>query len=141
MLHRDVLVLQTFGLAFGALQQPRQPLRDEHLAGRRARARDPGPPAELGLDVDAQPIGVGARLVEQPGYEPFGLVEQGEQQVLAVHLGMAEPQGLGLRVVQRLLRLLRQLVRIHERSPPTRSDAASRTAMRSSRCSTRSSAA
>ena len=68
---------------------------------------------KLGLQVGSQPAGVHARLPEQPGRQSVGLVEQGKQQVLAVHLGVPETQRLGLRVVQRFLRLLRQPVRVH----------------------------
>ena len=50
------------------------------------------------------------------GHQPVGLVEQGQQQVLAVDLGVAEAQRLGLRVVQGLLGLLGQAVQVHGRA-------------------------
>ena len=65
------------------------------------------------LDGDAQRPGVDIGAGEESGHEAVGLVEQREQQVLGVHLGVAVTKRLGLRVVQRLLRLERQPVRIH----------------------------
>ncbi len=62
-----------------------------------------GPPAQLGLERPAQPVRISAGLGEQPGDDALGLVQQGEQQVLAVHFGVPEAQRLGLRVVQRFL--------------------------------------
>ena len=41
VLDRDVLVLEPLGLPLGGVEQPGQPLGDEHLAGCRARAADP----------------------------------------------------------------------------------------------------
>ena len=109
-----------------------------------ARAADPRAAGQLGLQVGPQPVRVGARLAEQPGRDAIGLVEQGEQQVLAVDLGVPEAQRLGLRVVQRFLRLLRQAVRVHCWPPVRRAaaaGAASSTAIRSSRSVTRPMAA
>ena len=71
------------------------------------------PAAELGLHVGAQGVGVGAGLGQQPTGQALGLVEQGEQQMLPVDLGVAEPQRLGLSVVEGLLRLLGQSVEVH----------------------------
>ena len=39
--------------------------------------------------------------LEQPGSDALGLVEQRQQQVLAVDLGVPEAERLGLRVVER----------------------------------------
>jgi len=148
VLDRDVLVLEPGGLPLGRVEQPGEPLGDEHLAGRGARPGRAGPARQLGLEPGAQRVGVGAEPLEQAGHEPFGLVQQGEQQVLAVDLGMAEPQRLGLRVVQRLLGLLGQAVHVHgvpllpggcgraRASRPAARRAVSSVSMRSSRSST-----
>src|SRR6185312_16622504 len=96
---------------------------------------DPGTPGQLAFQRLAQPVRIRARLAEQPGGDALSLIEQREKQVLAVYLGVAEAQRLGLRVVQRFLRLLRQVARVHVPSPgrgdPRR--AASSAAIRSSR--------
>ena len=101
VLDRDVLVLEPVRLLLGRVQQAGQPLGDVDLPGARARAGDPGPPAEFGLQRGAQPVRVRAGLAEQPGSDALGLVEQREEQVLGVHLGVPEAERLGLRVVQR----------------------------------------
>ena len=41
--------------------------------------------------------------LQQSGDDPFWLVEQGEQKVLAVGFGLASAYGLALRLLQRLL--------------------------------------
>ena len=137
VLDRDVLVLEPARLLFGRVQQAVQPLRDPDLPRVHARAGDPGTPGELRFQRRAQPVGVRAGLGEQPGSDPLRLVEQRQQQVLAVHLGMPETERLRLRVVQRLLRFLRQAVRVHGHLPGRRAAcprrAASSTAIRSSR--------
>ena len=46
--------------------------------------------------------------------DAVGLIKQGKQQVLAVHGGVTEPNGLGLGVVECLLRLLGQMARVHD---------------------------
>ena len=50
-----------------------------------------------------QPVRIRAGLAEQPRDDALGLVEQREEQMLDVYLGMAEAERLGLRVVQRFL--------------------------------------
>ncbi len=100
MLDRDVLVLEAARLLLGRVQQAGQPLGDADLPRAHARAADPGPPRELGLQGRPQPVRIGAGLAEQPGRDALGLVEQREEQVLAVDLGVPEAERLGLRVVQ-----------------------------------------
>ena len=73
---------------------------------------DAGPAAELGLHVLAQPVRVGAACASSRGDQALALVQQRQQQVLAVDLGVAETERLGLRVVQCLLRLLGQAVQV-----------------------------
>src|SRR6202012_1740186 len=65
----------------------------------------------LGRDSQRPCVDIGAG--EESGHEAVGLVHQREQQVLRIHLGVAVTKRLGLRVVQRLLRLERQPVWIH----------------------------
>ena len=82
-------------------------------------------------------------LAEQPGNDALGLVKQGEQQMLNVHLGVPEAKRLGLRVVQCFLRFLRQVARVHVYLPGRRAPrrAVSSTAIRSSRSVTSPTAA
>ena len=101
MLDRDVLVLEPVRLLLGRVEQAGQPLRDVDLSRAHARAADPGAPRELGLQRRSQPVRIGAGLAQQPGSDALGLVEQRQQQVLAVDLGVPEAERLGLRVVQR----------------------------------------
>ena len=144
VLDRDVVVLEPLGLLLGRIEQPGQPLGHRHLARCHARAADPRPPRELGLQVRPQTAGVAARGLQQPRRQPLGLIEQRQQQVLAVNLGVPEAQRPGLRVVQRFLGLLGQAVRVHGR-PPLRCGLyrrlASAASSRSSRSRTRPSAA
>ena len=64
--------------------------------GRRASSRSSVGAQRAGVDV--------RRRSSSRGTEPVGLIEQREQQVLDVDLGVPVAQRLGLRVVQRLLR-------------------------------------
>jgi hypothetical protein len=122
VLHRDVLVLQALGLCLRFVEEPGQPLGDHHLAGLYARAAHLGPAGQLRLDLGLHASGVGARLGQQPGHQPLGLVEEGEEQVLPVHFGVAEPQRLGLGVVQGFLGLLGEAVQVHRRSVPPKAE-------------------
>jgi hypothetical protein len=103
VLDRDVLVLEPLGLPFGGVQQARQPLGHEHLPGGRSGAADPRPAAQLGFHLGTQRVGIGTGRGQQAGYQSLGLVEQRQQQVLAVDLGVPEAERLGLGVVQRFL--------------------------------------
>ena len=143
VLDRDVLVLEPVRLLLGRIQQAAQPLGDVHLPGARAGAGDPGPPAEFGLHRGVQPVRVRAGLAEQPGGDALGLVEQREEQVLGVHLGVTEAEGLGLGVVQCFGRLLGQVIGVHDDLPGDRDArrAVSRSAIRSSRSVTSPTAA
>ena len=67
----------------------------------------PGKPPKGGASLEE------ARLRQQARDEPVWLVEQGQQEMFAVDLRVPEAQRLGLRVVQGLLGLLREPVRIH----------------------------
>ena len=115
VLDRHVLVLQPLGLALGGVEQAAEPLGEEHLTRRRARPGHAGTPRQLAFQVRPQAVGVGPGLCHQTRHEPVGLVEEGEEEVLAVDLGVAEAQRLGLGVVQRLLRLLGEAVHVHGR--------------------------
>jgi hypothetical protein len=87
--------------SLGRVEQAGQPLRNADLSRAHARAADPGAPRELGLQRRSQPVRIGAGLAQQPGSDALGLVEQRQQQVLAVDLGVPEAERLGLRVVER----------------------------------------
>src|ERR1700735_2545288 len=108
MLDRDVVVLEPARFLPGRIQHAGQPLRDTDLAGIHARTRDPGASGELGLQCGPEPVRVSSSLDEQPGSDAFWLVEEREEQVLAVYLGVPETECLCLCVVQCFLRLLRQ---------------------------------
>jgi hypothetical protein len=103
VLDGDVFVLQALRLVLGAQEDLLQPVRDVDLAGFHARARDAGPAGQLALDLGHQRGGRHVHPGEQARDEPLGLLEQGEQQVLAVRLLMAEAERLGLGALQRLL--------------------------------------
>ena len=138
VLDGDVLVLQARGLLLGVLEQQREPARDAHVTAR-ARPRHARPRLERLRDVGADRVDVDAGALEQARDQAVGLVEQREQQVLDVDLGVAEAHRLGLRVVDGLLGLLGQTVDVHHWllgrvTGCARSDAScrSRTSMRAS---------
>ena len=147
MLDRHVLVLQTLGLALGRIEEAAEALSEEHLTGGRARARHAGSSRQFGFELCQHSVGVDPDLCHQPASQTVGLLDQGEQKVLAVDLGVAEAQRLGLGVVQRLLRLLGEAVHVHCRAPVEtvvdgcRRCAASNRAIRSRRSTTRPRAA
>ena len=87
----------------GGIEQPGQPLRDLDLPRGDAGAADPRAACEFGLEGGAQPVRIGARVGQQPGGNAVSLIEQGQEQVLAVHLGVPVAQRDCLRVVQCLL--------------------------------------
>ena len=138
VLDGDVLVLQARGLLLGVLEQQREPARDAHVTAR-ARPRHARPRLERLRDVGADRVDVDVGALEQARDQAVGLVEQREQQVLDVDLGVAEAHRLGLRVVDGLLGLLGQPVDVHHWllgrvTGCARSDAScrSRTSMRAS---------
>ncbi len=136
VLDRHVLVLESAGLALRGVQQPGQALGDEHLTRRGAGARDLGSAGQFGLDVAPHRVRIRPDGGDQTGYEALGLVEQGEQQVFPVDLGVPQTQRLGLGVVECFLRLLGQPVHVHGVLLERRNSVSS-SSMRSSRSSTR----
>ncbi len=148
--HRDVLVLEAPSFAFGRVQQPGQSLGDEHLPRLGAWPGDLRPPSQVGLDRGVQRGGVGADLPDQARDQPVGSLQQSDQQVLAIDLGVPERGRLGLGGGQRLLGLLGQPVHVHGgvllaavrgRAGVLLRSAASSASMRSSRSRTRPMAA
>jgi len=113
VLDGDVFVFQALGLLLGGVQQLRQGARDVYLAGCRPWPADARASFEMLLDCGAQRSHVDLGAGQQARDQPLGLVQQREQQVLDVDFGMPVAQGLGLRVVQSLLRLLGQPVGVH----------------------------
>ncbi len=93
VLDRDVLVPQALGLLLGPDHELGEALRDVDLARLRALPRDARLALKRLVELAAQHVGGHVHLLEQPGYEPPFLLEQGEQQVLAVHLGVAVADG------------------------------------------------
>ena len=112
VLDGDVLVVEALGLLLGAIEQQPEAARDGDLLAL-ARTGDAGPALERLLDGLAQRVDVHLGAHQQPRHEPVVLVEQREQQVLDVDLGVPVAQRLGLGVVQGLLALLGELVRVH----------------------------
>jgi hypothetical protein len=103
VLDRDIGVLEPVGLPLGDIQDSGQPLGQEHLTRGGTGTADPRTARQVGVDGGAQPLNVRAGLLQQPGHEPVGLVDQCQQQVLSVGLGVASAHGLTLRLLQRLL--------------------------------------
>ena len=101
VLDRDVLVLQPLGLLLGGVEQLAERARHAHVARSGARAADARPALEVRLDVRraARPTSTSGAL-EQARHEAVRLVEQRQQQVLDVDLGVPEAQRLRLRVVR-----------------------------------------
>ena len=144
VLDGHVLVLQPMRLSLRRIQQPGQPLGDEDLTRSGTRPARSRSASELCFHLGVQPIRVGAGLAKEARREPVRLIEQCQQQMFAVDLGVTEPQGFRLGVLQRLLRLLGQCVRVHLLPPSRRVPllkAASSAAIRSSRSTTSPSAA
>src|SRR4029453_18290472 len=117
MLHRDVFILEPIGLPGGVLDQAGEPLGNKHLTGRRTRTGYPRPAAQLSLHVLTQPVRIRPCAAKQWPDQALALVQQCQEQVLSIYLGVTEAERLGLRVMQCLLRLLSQTVQVH-RSPP-----------------------
>src|SRR4029450_8455522 len=66
----------------------------------------PGRTAQALLHCRAEAVRVGPGSLQQPWRQAVGLVEQGQQQMLAIDLGVAEAQRLGLGAGQGFLGLL-----------------------------------
>ena len=113
VLDRHVLVLQPLRLPLGRVEQLPERPGQAGLPGARARPADPRTALQSTLHRRAQGAGVDIGPGQQPRDEPFRLLEQRQQQVGGVDLGVPEAQRLGLRVVQRLLGLDGQAVRVH----------------------------
>ena len=113
VLDRDVLVAQAAGLLQRAVEQLVEAARDVHLPRRRARAGHARPALEVALERLAHGLVVHLGPREQARDQAVALVEEGQQQVLDVGLGVAEPQGLRLRLLDGLLRPLGQRARVH----------------------------
>ena len=64
------------------------------------------PSLQLSFKTGPHQLRVGARLREQSRDQALGLVEEGEQEVLTVYLGVPVPERFGLSVLQCFLGLL-----------------------------------
>ena len=94
-----------------------QPLGEVDLARLDARAGDLGPARQLALDLGLERLGGRLHAGEQAGHEPLGLLQEGEEKVLAVDLLVAIAKRFGLGALERLLGFLGQLVDIHSVIP------------------------
>ena len=88
MLHRHVGILESLRLPFRGVEQLGQALGDHHLTGRRTGAADLRPTRQFTFQIGSQGIDVRTGLLEQSRYQPFLLIDQREQQVLSVDLGV-----------------------------------------------------
>ena len=113
MFDGDVVVLESFRFLLGRIEQSAQAWGDAHLAGATPGPLTRGHRSSSTLQVAGQRLRVRSRLLEEPAGEPVGLLEQREKEVFTVDFGVPEPQRLGLSVVQRLLRLLGELIDVH----------------------------
>jgi hypothetical protein len=113
VLDRDVLVPQALGLLLGPDDELGEALGDVDLARLRPLPRHARLALKLLVELGAQDVGGHVHLLEQPGNEPPLLLEQGEEEVLAVHLRVAVADGQILSRSNRLLALLRKPVQIH----------------------------
>jgi hypothetical protein len=98
VLGRDVLVLEPVGFLLGG---------GKDVLGRsgdaRLRAGGLGEPLQLGVDDLADPVGVGADLLEQRVDDALLLAEQGRENVNRENLGVVPLAGQFLRPDHRLL--------------------------------------
>jgi hypothetical protein len=108
MLRGDVVVLELLRLVEGAVQHLRERGRDLRLL---LRALDARLLRETRLGLGAQRFGVGDELPREL------LVEQREEQMLGIELGVAQPARQLLRGRDGLRRLDRELVEIHSLLP------------------------
>ena len=120
MLHRDVFILETAGLAFGGVEIRGEPAGEGHAAGLRAGPGHARPAPQVAFDASAQLFDVDAHAGEQPHRDTVRLIEQAQQQVLAVDVGVAVPHRFGLGFVQRLLGFLGESVQVHVQPPELR---------------------
>ena len=93
-----VLVLELAGFGLGSVQRLLQVGAEKQVG--RARALDLVAPGEFALEIRLQ-LGNGhANLLQQIRDEAVGLVDQGEHQMVAIHLLVRKPMGNALRLLQ-----------------------------------------
>ena len=98
----DVLVFEVRRLAKGLLQRLVERLAQARLRGRAGDAR------QFFLDavqVALQPLRGHTDLFEDGGNHALAILDQRQQQVYGLQLGIAQFGGAGLRLLHRLLRL------------------------------------
>ena len=105
VLDRHILVLDARGLALGRVEQARERPCDPGLTAGGPGTAHARLALERSLDGRSKRAGVDVGPRQQPRYQPFGLLEQREQQVKGVEFRVPVAQRLGLRVVQSLLGL------------------------------------
>jgi hypothetical protein len=107
------LVLHALRLGLRGRQDLVQAGRDVDLPPLRARPRDPGQPAEHLPQPLRQGRRIGAGLLHDARGDAAVLLEQGHREMLGLDLGLPLALGHGLRLAQRILRLLGQPIGIH----------------------------
>src|SRR6185295_9173510 len=117
-LDRDVLVLEAFRLVFGLHEKLLQTLGEIDLARLGAGAGDARTARQFAFQVADQTRRIDVHARQEARNEPFGLLEERQEQVLAVDLLMPEAERLRLRALQGLLRFLSQSVDIHKKKSP-----------------------
>lgn len=113
VLHGHVLVLEAFGLPFGGVEQAGQTLGDEDLAGGCAGAGDLRAAGEFLAHGRAQFVRLGTGLLRQTRDQAVLLIEECEQQVFPVDLGLPHADGRGLGFLEGFLGLLGETVHVH----------------------------
>ena len=112
MLGADVIVLELAGLGLRGIQRLLQVRAEKQVAA--AGALDFVAAGQFAFQVRLELRGRHADLLQQLRDEALGLADQGQQQMLAIHLLMRMSLRDALRFLQRLLRLDGQPVQLHE---------------------------
>src|SRR3954452_17702918 len=110
VLGRDVLVAQLAGLALGGAQDVHELAAGGRLLG---AGGDGGELVERRVELAADGVGLGAQLAQDGPDDALGLLEQREQEVLGLRLGVVAAGRDRDRGLQRLLGLDREAVGLH----------------------------
>src|ERR1700682_3671650 len=96
-LPRPLLILEPLGFALGRVQNLCQTAGDRHLTWLCGRATHLWPAIQLPFQVGADCLDITVRWGQQPWHQSFRLVDEGEQQMLAVDFGVTKAGGSVLR--------------------------------------------
>ncbi len=109
MLGADELVLQPLGFGLGGFRDLAKPRRERRLRStiRRGLLR------QLGSQLIGDRLRLDRHLAQQRRHDAVGLLDEREQQMLGIDLGVVALLGEPLRRQDRFLRLLGVLVQVH----------------------------